>query len=54
MGYEDLKRLTEEERAALRRECHRRVASATRSVDPPNIEDLRTLEYLDRIEESGE
>jgi hypothetical protein len=46
---EEVLALSEKERVALRKECHERLAHAARNADPPNIEDMLVLDWLDIV-----
>jgi len=54
MQYEQILAMSEKERTELRKACHQRAASAARNSDPPNIEDLLTLNMLDEIADGYE
>lgn len=46
---EEVLAMSNEQRAQLRKECHARVASAARNADPPNVDDLLVLDWLDIV-----
>jgi hypothetical protein len=46
---EEVLAMSDVQRAQLRKECHGRVASAARNADPPEVDDLLVLDWLDIV-----